>query len=83
MFKQILVAAIGGVVTFLILKIVTTKKEKTSDFGIQFKQLIKTPEARDLVQTDEFISLIQTPEFKKIAKTTAKDYVNEMLKAAV
>lgn len=72
-FRDILVAVIGGVVTFVILTMIAKRKQTDSVGGKAIKALA-TSEAINMLRSSEGKTFVQTPEFRDLTKalTTAK-----------
>jgi hypothetical protein len=79
--KAILFVLLGGVLTFVALKILAGEKSKSSPTAEKFKALIKTPEASAVAKTEEFTALILSPAFSEFAKTIAQSYIQDLLNA--
>lgn len=71
--RDIIVAVIGGVVTFVVLTMIAKRKTPDSVGGKAIKALATT-EGANMLRSPEGRAFIQTPEFRDLAKalTTAK-----------
>jgi len=81
--RPILWILLGGLITFVILKIASSKVVNTSGTSTAFKQLAKTQQMSNLVRTNEFRELIKTNQFKDLVKTLAEDQLVAMSKTLV
>lgn len=73
-FRDIIVAVIGGVATFVILTVIAKRKIQPDNVGGKAIKALATSEGANMLRSTEGRAFTQTPEFRDFAKalTTAK-----------
>lgn len=82
MLKQyILPALVGGLIVFVILKVLYKAKQPKdeSSFTKNLYEVVKTSEAISVLKSKEFRALVKTPEFKKMATDYGTEELSKLI----
>jgi hypothetical protein len=79
MFKEVIIGVIGGLITFVILTLITSQKAKKGEVGELAVQMLKTNEGMEVLFSPQGKALSKTPEFRDFMKALTAQQAERIL----